>query len=285
MPAWSRAARSRCTTIRCWPSWSSGATRGPKPSPAPSEALTRFEILGLTTNLPFLAALVADDAFVAGRLDTSFIERELARLTAPQPVPSAVLAAAAWQAAYRIGAPSRCLDAGPPGRSVRHDPRMARMSRRYDVRADGSVHPVEVLDDGTVRVGAETLRVEPLDDTRCRVTHADGTQSVIVRAGTAAAPWLFASGQAWQLKVDRRRRPARAGAASTGEMIAPMPATVVAIAALPGATVTAGDPVVVLEAMKMELVVRAPRDGVVAAVHCRVGELVATQATLAELAP
>ncbi len=159
------------------------------------------------------------------------------------------------------------------------------MSRRYDVRAGGAVHAVEVLDGSTVRVGDETLRVEPLDATRCRVTRADGTQSVIARAGTAAAPWLFGSGRAWQLEVTAEGARARAGAAPTGDMIAPMPATVVSIAAMPGATVTAGDPVVVLEAMKMELVVRAPRDGVVAAVHCRVGELVPTQATLAELAP
>ena len=109
------------------------------------------------------------------------------------------------------------------------------MSRRYDVRVGGSVHTVEVIDGGTVRVGAETLHVEPLDDTRCRVTRADGTHSVIARAGTTAAPWLFASGQAWQLEVTAEGARARAGAASTGEMIAPMPATVVSIAAMPGA--------------------------------------------------
>ncbi len=64
-----------------------------------------------------------------------------------------------------------------------------------------------------------------------------------------------------------------------------MPATVVSIAAPAGTRVTAGDPVVVLEAMKMELVIRAPRDGEIAAVHCRVGELVQPGTRLAELAP
>ena len=68
-------------------------------------------------------------------------------------------------------------------------------------------------------------------------------------------------------------------------MIAPMPATVVAIPAPPGTRVTAGDPVVVLEAMKMELVIRAPRDGEVAAVHCQLGELVQPGTRLAELTP
>ena len=77
------------------------------------EALTRFEILGVVTNLSFVAALVADDALVAGQLDTGFIDRELARLTAPQPLPSAVLAAAAWQAAS--GSAPRA-DASTPAR-------------------------------------------------------------------------------------------------------------------------------------------------------------------------
>jgi acetyl-CoA carboxylase biotin carboxylase subunit len=63
------------------------------------DALTRFEILGVTTNLPFLTALAADEAFLAGRLDTGFIDRELGRLTTPRAVPVEALAAAAWHAA------------------------------------------------------------------------------------------------------------------------------------------------------------------------------------------
>jgi biotin carboxyl carrier protein len=53
-----------------------------------------------------------------------------------------------------------------------------------------------------------------------------------------------------------------------------MPATVVAINVTPGQTVKAGDVLVVLEAMKMELAVTAPHDGRVREVSCRVGELV-----------
>jgi acetyl-CoA carboxylase biotin carboxylase subunit len=70
------------------------------------EALGRFEILGLTTNLPFLATLIGDDAFLAGRLDTGFIDRELPRLTAPRPLPLEAVAAAAWRAATSGSAPA-----------------------------------------------------------------------------------------------------------------------------------------------------------------------------------
>ena len=105
-------------------------------------------------------------------------------------------------------------------------------------------------------------------------------------AGTASAPWLFAAGQAVAgARWPPKGRGARSAGAAAQDMAAPMPATVVAIAAPVGTRVTAGDPVVVLEAMKMELVIRAPRDGEIAAVHCRVGELVQPGTRLAELAP
>jgi acetyl/propionyl-CoA carboxylase alpha subunit len=69
------------------------------------EALSRFEILGLITNLPFLSALIADDVFHAGRLDTGFIDRELPRLTAPRRLPAEAVAAAAWRATTTASAP------------------------------------------------------------------------------------------------------------------------------------------------------------------------------------
>ena len=53
-----------------------------------------------------------------------------------------------------------------------------------------------------------------------------------------------------------------------------MPATVLSVLASVGQTVKPGDTLLMLEAMKMELPVRAPREGVVTAIHCREGELV-----------
>jgi 3-methylcrotonyl-CoA carboxylase alpha subunit len=158
------------------------------------------------------------------------------------------------------------------------------MSRRYEVRHHGATHVVEVLGAGEVRVDGQVLRVEGLGSDRCLVTREDGTRTVVARAGTGSSPWLFAGGHAWPVEVATGGARPRSSAAG-GDMMAPMPATVVAIAAAPGTRVQAGDAVVVLEAMKMELVVRAPRAGEVAAVHCRVGELVRPGTRLAELAP
>ena len=65
--------------------------------------------------------------------------------------------------------------------------------------------------------------------------------------------------------------------------MSPMPATVVAIHAAPGQHVNEGDTLIVLEAMKMELAIKAPRSGVVKAVNCATGELVQPGVDLLEL--
>ena len=62
-----------------------------------------------------------------------------------------------------------------------------------------------------------------------------------------------------------------------------MPATVIRVLVKPGATVKKGEVVILLEAMKMELPIRAPGDAVVVAVHCREGELVQADSLLVQL--
>ena len=72
------------------------------------DALTRFEILGLRTNLAFLQTLISRPEFVAGHIDTEFIERHLAELSAATAsVPAAVIAAAVWHASLGGSPPSR----------------------------------------------------------------------------------------------------------------------------------------------------------------------------------
>jgi biotin carboxyl carrier protein len=65
--------------------------------------------------------------------------------------------------------------------------------------------------------------------------------------------------------------------------MAPMPASVVAIRVTPGQAVEAGDTLIVLEAMKMELPLRAPRSGTVTSIRCRKGELVQPGVPLLEI--
>ena len=156
---------------------------------------------------------------------------------------------------------------------------------RYTVRDDSTTTAVELLADGRVRVGGgEPLTVTPLGDGRYAVS--DGAATTYVRvAGPSDGRFVSVGGQAARLEIEREgqapRRKARAGA---GETSAPMPATVIGIAVEIGQHVAAGDVLLTLEAMKMELPVRAPRDGTVTAIRCRVGELVQPGVPLAELA-
>ena len=88
--------------------------------------------------------------------------------------------------------------------------------------------------------------------------------------------WVFVDGRAYRLEAER---PQRSGASSShasddAALASPMPATVSAVKVAVGDRVTKGDLLVTLEAMKMELPIRAPRDGVVRRIACAAGELV-----------
>lgn len=96
--------------------------------------------------------------------------------------------------------------------------------------------------------------------------------------------WVFADGHvhviSTQAPSHRRRR-----ADDEGALAAPMPATVSAINVTPGQQVARGDVMIVLEAMKMELPIVAPRDARIARVACQKGELVQPGVPLIELEP
>jgi acetyl/propionyl-CoA carboxylase alpha subunit len=95
--------------------------------------------------------------------------------------------------------------------------------------------------------------------------------------------WVFLDGHTYLVSDTNDGSPRRASADDNDALTAPMPATVLAIHVAPGERVEGNQVVLVLEAMKMELPIRAPRDGVVKRVNCQIGELVQPGATLLEL--
>jgi biotin carboxyl carrier protein len=110
----------------------------------------------------------------------------------------------------------------------------------------------------------------------------DGTQTwTVAVAGPPDNTWVWVDGVVAKLEPAAAGRTRRR--ATTDELSAPMPATVVTIRVEPGARVHKGDALLILEAMKMELPIRAPRDGVVRAVNCHPGELVQPGVHLLEL--
>ena len=130
----------------------------------------------------------------------------------------------------------------------------------------GSVGPVTRVGDGVYQV------------------EVDGRTETLYVAGPAHDRWVFWNGRVFRgdFRQDRARRPAERTSAHLA-LTAPMPATVIRIHVKAGDTVTKGQVLMLLEAMKMELPIRSPRDGVVKAIGCQVGELVQPGATLLEL--
>jgi biotin carboxyl carrier protein len=94
---------------------------------------------------------------------------------------------------------------------------------------------------------------------------------------------VFHDGCAYEFEVQEEGR--RRKSASLGSLAAPMPATVGQIRVTAGEQVIQGQTLLVLEAMKMELPVRAEADGVVLAVLCQEGELVQPGRALIEIGP
>lgn len=109
-----------------------------------------------------------------------------------------------------------------------------------------------------------------------------GRQHRVYVATRNGVQWLFCEGQVWELATEpTSRRRHRAGEHES--LTAPMPATVVKIPVEEGQTVTRGETVLLLEAMKMELPLRTAHDGTVVAIRCVEGELVQPGVTLIEI--
>jgi biotin carboxyl carrier protein len=99
-----------------------------------------------------------------------------------------------------------------------------------------------------------------------------------------ARTWVFIEGRTYVIEGDGRDGTARTHTTDDQMALsAPMPATVVAITVTPGQEVAVGDLLIMLEAMKMELPIRAPRAGRVKALACREGELVQPGVPLVEI--
>jgi 3-methylcrotonyl-CoA carboxylase alpha subunit len=112
----------------------------------------------------------------------------------------------------------------------------------------------------------------------------DGRSEIVYVAGPADDRGAFWNGQIfWSGVRADTTTPAGRRAQAEQSLMAPMPATVVKVHVQPGSLVKNGDTLVVLEAMKMELVIRAPADGRVTAVHCQERQLVQPNHQLVDL--
>ena len=248
-----------------------------------ARALGQAAIHGMTTNRDLLVAILREPEFLAGGTDTGYLTRhDPASLVAGAAKPAAahaLAAALARQARHRAETP--VLGTMPSGwRNVFSAPQRVSYTavgepREVAYRIRGDRVDAEV--DG-VAMQAFVLAADPdLVD-----LEIDGTRRVyrVHRVGTDT--YVDASDGSTALsETPRFGDPAKL--APAGSLLAPMPGLVLRVLAEPGAVVTAGQPILVLEAMKMEQTVSAPADGVLAELRAKAGEQVSTGQVLAVL--
>jgi len=248
-----------------------------------ARALAETGVLGVTTNLGFLARIIGDKDYAAAKLDTGFIERRKATLlAAPAPVPDLALAAAALFCLK--GEPASAdpwarrdgwrLNGPPASQTLQF--RSGDEVLTVAATASGDSWQLQIGERGCHAAAAFSVdggASVTLDDTRSRAI-------VLAHADTLA---MFIDGESWRLeRVDPLAPPAGADA-HAGRLSAPMPGRVVQLLVAAGDSVKQGQPLIVIEAMKMEHTIAAPRDGAVETVRYAVGDLVEEGAELIAL--
>ncbi|MBT0773406.1 hypothetical protein KIH74_30955 [Kineosporia sp. J2-2] len=257
-----------------------------------STALRRTVVLGVQTNTGFLLNLLADQRVRDGDLDTGLIGRDLEELTA-HPVPDDVLGLAAGLRLLGLEPPDDPeavidpfdLPGGwrigePAGSTHRFDCR----EKLFEVRSRGRADDALLIVDGGEPVRSRT---QPDPDRRPHVVHH--THDGVTRTYTTAAArdgtlWITRDGLTWAL-----REPLAAGRAATdgggGPVRSPMPGTIALVSVQDGEKVSTGQPLAVVEAMKMEHTLTSPADGVVRELRARPGATVTKDEVLMTVEP
>ena len=244
-------------------------------------ALDEFYVRGVSHNVPFLAALMAHPRFREGRLTTNFIAEEFkggftaAHLPPRDPAMLAAIAAVADRIkAARLG--------------VLQNNRVVMLNRQPVALTVTGSGPEFDVDVGGRRLAIETRWSpgEPL--MRAKVD----SQPVVVQIDALGTGWrlIHEGGQAEALVLTPRQAelyalmPAKAAPDTSKFLLSPMPGLLASVAVSEGQEVKTGEVMAVVEAMKMENVLRATRDGTVKTLHAKAGDSLRVDQKIIEFA-
>jgi len=243
-------------------------------------ALDGFYVAGLRHNIAFLAAIMGKQRFIDGALSTDFIAQEFPDGFAPPPEFTAadriilLAAALAEQCVAKSEGPARIivlLDGAPHDLTLRPEP------SGYAVEYQGATclaatdwRPSRKLLHLRVEDHVSAVQIDRLPGNAFRLTHAGVTRRAQVLSPRVA--------ELLQMM------PAKAVADTSRQVLSPMPGLLAALVVEEGQEVKAGEPVAIVEAMKMENVLRAERDGTVAKLCAQPGDSLAVDQVILEFA-
>ena len=256
------------------------------------EALAACEIIGPKSNVAFLERLVRHPAIIEHRIDTGYLDRHLdefvAGETQPEPfvVFAATVAALLQDEGHTVGDPAdpnspwNASDAWRIGHAGKRIIALAVGEQRHEIEAWGYA--------GNYRLQA--------DDAKCAIEHArwDGetlsarfngqARHLDVRADDSRVLLHDAHGTRWRFERVAAFAWEASDAVGANQIIAPMPGRIVLVKAKPGDKVEAGQELLVMEAMKMELSLKAPRAGTIDSLSAIAGDFVEADAVLVRFA-
>ena len=256
------------------------------------DALDSYYIRGLSHNIPFLTSLLSKDRFVKGALTTNFIAEEYAggfHATPPTGDEATTLVVVAAVVNRRLSERDARISGQFPGHEVKP-------SEEWTVVMGDAQHDVVVvtelyrylvkLGDRTVVVETNWVMGQPL------FTGSIDGHAVAVQVDRLGIAWRLAhaGNQADVLVLTRRAAalhrlmPHKEPPDMSKYLLSPMPGLLVSLAVQAGQEVKAGEPLAVVEAMKMENILKAERDGVVAKLHAAAGESLAVDQKILEFA-
>ena len=264
-----------------------------------AQALDAFAIDGIQHNIPFLTSIMQNAVWRSGKLSTGFIKEEFPNGFQPRAIAGADLETLVSVAAsidhlgnvrrraitHQMSGPvvrfaaHRVVSVGGQSRAVQVEGAIGSPTIVTLLNKDGTAAkkltlvsaywPGEALWQGTVDGRTVSVQVRPL---------LNGVD--LAYRGIAAKAYVYTSREAELAAL----MPIKAAADMSKFLLCPMPGLVKAVHVAEGADVKAGDPLAVVEAMKMENVLRAERDGIVKSIKAKAGESLAVDAVIMEFA-